>query len=154
MYRSCLIWIRDFISQQIYIQETCVLGCKPIKTLVEANQMLGEKIEEGSTNRSTYQWMMGKLIYISHVWANIAYAISIVSQFIHVLLKSHLEVIFKIIRYLKATLGKGVIFQRNDDLRLEAYTDVDYAWSVVDRKLTNGYYMFVGCNLITWRSKK
>ena len=70
--------------------------------------------------------MMGKLIYISHVWANIAYAISIVSQFIHVLLKSHLEVIFKIIRYLKATLGKGVIFQRNDDLRLEAYIDVDY----------------------------
>ncbi|RDX84158.1 hypothetical protein CR513_34840, partial [Mucuna pruriens] len=33
-------------------------------------------------------------------------------------------------------------------------TDVDYAGSIVDRRSTSGYCMFLGGNLVTWRSKK
>ncbi|KAA0047442.1 Copia protein [Cucumis melo var. makuwa] len=36
----------------------------------------------------------------------------------------------------------------------EAYTDLDWVGSVVDRKSTFGYYTFVWSNLVTWRSKK
>ena len=39
-------------------------------------------------------------------------------------------------------------------MKLEAYTDVDYARSIVDRCSTLGYCTFLGGNLVTWRSKK
>ena len=84
---------------------------------------------------------------------NIAYAVTTISQFMHASLKSHLEAVYKIIKYLKATMGIGVMFQRNGDLRLEAYIDVDWVGSIVDRRSTTQYSMFLGGNLITWRSK-
>jgi len=37
---------------------------------------------------------------------------------------------------------------------MKVYTDVDYAGSIVDRRSTTGYCMFLGGNLVTWRSKK
>ncbi|KAF5458487.1 hypothetical protein F2P56_022511 [Juglans regia] len=32
--------------------------------------------------------------------------------------------------------------------------DADWAGNISDRKSTSGYFMFVGGNLVTWRSKK
>ena len=72
----------------------------------------------------------------------------------HAPLKSHLDAVYQIPRYLKATLEKGILFKKREDLRLEAYTDVDWAGSIVDRRSTSGYCTFLGGNLITWRSKK
>jgi len=37
---------------------------------------------------------------------------------------------------------------------MKVYTDVDYAGSIVDRRSTTGYYLFLGGNLVIWRSKK
>ena len=46
------------------------------------------------------------------------------------------------------------MFKKNDTLALEAYTDADYAGSIVDRRSTTGYCTFLGGNLVTWRCKK
>ena len=46
------------------------------------------------------------------------------------------------------------MFKKNDTIALEAYTDVDYAGSIVDRRSTTRYCTFLGGNLVTWRSKK
>ena len=37
---------------------------------------------------------------------------------------------------------------------MELYTDGNYAGLVTDRRSTFGYCMFLGGNLVTWRSKK
>lgn len=58
------------------------------------------------------------------------------------------------IRYLKTAPGKGVMFQKNEDLRLEAYTDANKAGSMVDRRSTTGHCTFLGGDLITWRREK
>ncbi|RDX82783.1 putative mitochondrial protein, partial [Mucuna pruriens] len=54
----------------------------------------------------------------------------------------------------KTSSGKGLLFRKEGTLSMEIYTDVDYAGSVVDRRSTSGYCMFLGGNLVTWRSKK
>ncbi|KAE8725655.1 GTP-binding protein [Hibiscus syriacus] len=56
--------------------------------------------------------------------------------------------------YPSNTPGRGILFKRGGNLTLEAYTDADYAGSVVDRRSTSGYCTFLGGNLVTWRSKK
>ena len=68
--------------------------------------------------------------------------------------ESHLEVVFRILRYLKSAPGKGLFFMRDNHLQVEAYTDSDYGGSVIDRRSTSGYCTFVGGNLVTWCSKK
>ena len=50
--------------------------------------------------------------------------------------------------------GRGLLFSKNDHLRIEAFTDADWAGSLDDRRSTSGYCTFVGGNLVTWRSKK
>ena len=68
---------------------------------------------------------MGKLIFQFHTRPDFTHDLSVVSQFMHASLKSHLKVVYKIVRYLKVTSGKGVMFQRKGVLRLEAYTDAN-----------------------------
>ena len=64
----------------------------------------------------------------------------------------HLQAAYMVLHYLKGNPRKGILFKKNDTL--EAYIDVDYASSIVDRRLTTGYCTFLRGNLVTWRSKK
>ncbi|KAL5564490.1 hypothetical protein UlMin_027654 [Ulmus minor] len=42
----------------------------------------------------------------------------------------------------------------HNHLKVEGYTDADWAGSADNRRSTSGYFTFVGGNLVTWRSKK
>ena len=66
----------------------------------------------------------------------------------------HMEVVYRILRYLKGTPGRGLWFRKSGHPNLEGYCDVDWASSRDDRRSTSGYCVFVGSNLVSWRSKK
>ena len=66
----------------------------------------------------------------------------------------HLHVAYRVLQYLKGTPGKGILFKRNGGLILEAYTDADYAGSIIDKRSTFEYCTFLGGHLVMWRSKK
>lgn len=42
----------------------------------------------------------------------------------------------------------------NEKLKVEVRTNANYVGSIIDRKSTLGYCMFLGGNLVTWRSNK
>ena len=65
-----------------------------------------------------------------------------------------MKVVNRILRYLKTTPGKWLIFRKTDKKTIQAYTDSNWAGSVVDKKSTSDYCTFVWGNLVTWRSKK
>ena len=66
----------------------------------------------------------------------------------------HFDAVYRILRYLKGTPGKGLLFGNHGHLQVEIYTDTDWAGSKTNRRSTSGYCAFVGGNLVTWRSKK
>nr|KYP72089.1 hypothetical protein KK1_004670 [Cajanus cajan] len=66
----------------------------------------------------------------------------------------HMQAVDKILKYLKSSPGKGLLFKKEDMMTMKIYTDADYASSIIDRKSTSGYCTFLGDNLVTWRSKK
>ncbi|XP_042029956.1 secreted RxLR effector protein 161-like [Salvia splendens] len=78
----------------------------------------------------------------------------VISQFMHQSQAEHLEAALRIVRYLKGTVGHGIVFKKNGDLDIHGYTDADWAGNPVDRRSTSGYFTFVGGNLVTWKSKK
>jgi hypothetical protein len=65
-----------------------------------------------------------------------------------------MDVVVRILRYLKSAPGRGLLFSKNGHLEVEGYTNADWAGSISDRKSTSGYFTFIGGNLVTWRSKK
>ncbi|KAK3025988.1 hypothetical protein RJ639_042145 [Escallonia herrerae] len=55
---------------------------------------------------------------------------------------------------LKKFSRKGLFFKKNEQRNLGAYTDVDWAGSITDRKSPSGYCTFVWETLVTWKSRK
>jgi hypothetical protein len=147
-----------FLCQRKYIldllSEVGLLGCKPVDTPIEQNHKLFQCSSSSSIDKERYQKLVGKLIYLSHTRPDITYAVNVVSQFMHDPRKPHMDAVERILRYLKSTPGKGILFSNHGNLKIEGYTDADWAGSANDRRSTSGYFTFVGGNLVTWRSKK
>ena len=147
-----------FISQRKYVLDllakTEMLDCKPADTPIIQNH--GLQLVKGATptNRGRYQRLVGKLIYLSHTRPDITYAVGVLSQFMHGPQEEHWEAALRVVRYLKGTVGHGVLFRKNGHLDIHGYTDADWAGNLVDRRSTGGYFTFVGGNLVTWRNKK
>ncbi|RVW31226.1 Retrovirus-related Pol polyprotein from transposon RE1 [Vitis vinifera] len=56
--------------------------------------------------------------------------------------------------FLFLTLGQGVLYENIGHTQVVGYTDADWAGSPTDRRSTSGYCVFIGGNLISWKSKK
>ncbi|KAJ9678560.1 hypothetical protein PVL29_020667 [Vitis rotundifolia] len=147
-----------FVNQRKYVldllDETGMLGCKPAETPIEPNVKLQPIKAKNVKDRDRYQRLVGRLIYLSHTHPDIAFSISMVSQYMHATGPKHFEAVYRILRYLKRTPSRALLFKSRGHLQIEAYTDADWAGSIVNRRSTFGYFSFVGGNLVTWRSKK
>ncbi|GJS08103.1 reverse transcriptase domain-containing protein [Tanacetum coccineum] len=67
---------------------------------------------------------------------------------------SHLNVMKRIFKYLKAKPNLGLWYPRESSFDLEAFSDSDYAGANLDRKSTTGGCQFLGSRLISWQCKK
>ena len=94
-----------FISQKKYIidllKETGKTACKPISTPVDPDIKLGSAEEDNAVNKEMYQRLVGRLIYLSHTRPDIAFIVSLVSQFMHQPREAHLQSALRIVQYLK-----------------------------------------------------
>ena len=130
------------VSQRKYIldllKDTGMSACKPADTPIDPNLKLGNIKEGVPVDKAQYQRLVGRLIYLSHTRPDIAFAVSMVSQFMHCPFEEHLEATYRILRYLKSCPGKGLLFKKGSCRTVEAFTDSDYAGSDVDRRSTLG----------------
>ena len=146
------------ISQRKYVldllAETGLSGCKPAATPMDPNHKFSKDEDTVPANKSRYQKLVGKLIYLAHTRPDIAYAVGLVSQHMHSPSEEHLQAVYRILHYLKGSPGKGIIFKKSYDRQIEVFTDADWGGNVNDRRSTSAYCTFVWGNLVTWRSKK
>ena len=59
--------------------------------------------------------------------------VNILSQFTQDPREDHLEAVYKVLTYLKGTVGQGLLFKLGDGQSLEMYTDSYFAGSIQDR---------------------
>ena len=90
--------------------ETGILDCKPAKTPIEIKHGLSIQGDQVPTDKNQYQRLVERLIYLSHTRPDIAYAVSVVSQFMHFPSKEHMDAVYRVLRYLKSSPGKGLFF--------------------------------------------
>ncbi|RVW88140.1 Retrovirus-related Pol polyprotein from transposon RE1 [Vitis vinifera] len=146
------------VSQRKYtldlLKETGMLGCKPSNTPMDPFNKIGSKEDMVAVDKGRYQRLVGRLIYLSHTRPDISFAVSMVSQFMNNPTEEHQEAVYRILRYLKMTPGKGLFFKRVASRDVEIFSNADWAGSLTDRRSTSGYCTYVWGNLVTWRSKK
>ncbi|GAV59353.1 LOW QUALITY PROTEIN: hypothetical protein CFOL_v3_02884, partial [Cephalotus follicularis] len=146
-----------FISQRKYVldllDETGMLDCsKPLETPMDPNQKLmidDGDVEDPMKNLS----FVGKLNYLIVTHPYIAFPVSVVSQFLSSPRSSHWDVVIRILRYFKGSPGRGLL-HCDQHHRVEGFSDADWTGSPSDRRFTTGYCVFVGGNLVSWKSKK
>ena len=109
-----------------------------------------------------YASVVGMLMYLAgHTRPDIAYAVNCCARYMFNPKRSHEEAVKRIVRYLKATRDRGMIFDPTEDLALNCYPDADFAGMYGHErsddptcvKSRTGYVItFAGCPVV-WQSK-
>ncbi|RVW97213.1 Retrovirus-related Pol polyprotein from transposon RE1 [Vitis vinifera] len=118
------------LSQRKYaldiLEETGMLDCKPVDTPMDPNVKLVPGQGEPLGDPGRYRRLVGKLNYLTITRPDISFPYT----------------------------RQGVLYQNRGHTQVVGYTDADWAGSPTDRRSTSGYCVFIGGNLISWKSKK
>ena len=137
--------------------DTGMLDCKPVDTHMDLNVKLVPGQGEPLRDPGRYRRLVGKLNYLPITRPDIYFPVSVVSQFLQSPCDSHWDVVVRIFRYVKGTPGQGVLYENRGHTthtQIVGYSDADWAGSPTDKRSTSGYCVFIGGNLISWKSKK
>jgi hypothetical protein len=94
------------------------------------------------------------LQYLTFTRPDIAYVVQQVYLYMHDPRDSHLAAMKHILRYLRGTPDYGLLLRRSRSTDLAVYTDADWADCPDTRRLTSGYAVFLGDNLVSWSAKR
>ena len=51
-------------------------------------------------------------------------------------------------------MGRTILYKKHGHTKIECCLDTNWAVSKEDMRSTSGYYVFIGGNLVSWKSKK
>lgn len=135
--------------------------CNPIRTPIDYNQKFVKsmcpKDDETKEKMSKVPYMqaIGCLLYAAQISRpDICYAVNILSRFSSNPGKPHWEGVKRIMRYLKGTIDKGIVYKMKPNDELKGYCDADWAGNLDDRKSTTGYIFTYQSGAISWNTKK
>ncbi|KAJ7560193.1 hypothetical protein O6H91_04G118100 [Diphasiastrum complanatum] len=128
--------------------------CKPISTPYDSGCKPTKAEEDQDVDETLYRKLVGSLIYLTNTRPDIAYVVSMVSQFMAKPKQIDWKAAKQILRYVQGTLRFGILYGRQDDLKLQGYVDVDWARDAEDRRSTTRYVFSLGSGAISWSSKK
>ncbi|XP_020576643.1 uncharacterized protein LOC110022169 [Phalaenopsis equestris] len=88
--------------------ETNPLLCKLVAIPMDLNKKLANISKFVPVNKTHYQRIVGKLIYLTHAHSDICHVVDIISQSIYNPYEHHLKVVHWILHYLQGTLSSGL----------------------------------------------
>ena len=153
-----------WLSQQGYIEKVLdrfgMSSAKPVSTLLANDFKLSSnqcpKTDKEVTNMAEvpYASVVGCLMYAmvcSH--PNLAHVVSQVSKYMSKSGRQHWEAVKWIFRYLRGTVGHGIVFgnQQGDPL-VVGYVDSDYVGDLNNRRSTTGYVFTISGGPVCWKS--
>jgi len=125
------------ISQRKYaldiLKETCMIDCKPVDCPMDPNKKLMARYGETFSNQERYRTLVGICIYLTITRPNLSLVVGGVSQLIQNPCIDHWNVVIRILRYLKKTLGQGLLYKDKGNTQIFEYCEVDCTGSPMDK---------------------
>ncbi|KAK2966198.1 hypothetical protein RJ640_008764 [Escallonia rubra] len=131
------------------LEESGLLDAKPSSFPIDSKYKLQTNIGPLCANLGRYRRIVGRLLYLTITRPDISYAVHILSQFMHSPRQPHLDAAYRVLHYLKGSLGQGLFFPSAGPLSMPAYCDIDWAGYPTTRRSTIGYIGFLGSSLIS-----
>ena len=137
------------LSQELYLEKVLKRyemsnskgGLLPMGHGVHLSKSMSPKLDEDRLKMSNipYASVVGSLMYaMLCTRPDIAYAVSVVSQFQANPGEQHWMAVKTILKYLRRTKYMLLIYG-NEDMRVDGYSDSDFQSDVDDRKSTSGF---------------
>ncbi|KAJ9542741.1 LOW QUALITY PROTEIN: hypothetical protein OSB04_029247 [Centaurea solstitialis] len=146
------------LSQRKYcldiLKDSGMIDTKPCEAPMIPNVKLKADDGDPLENPEKYRRVVGRLNYLTITRPDIAFPVSVVSQFMSSPRTTHWDAVCHILKYLKGAPGYGIKYQNHGHHDIEGFTDADYDGDPTSRRSTTGYCVFVGGNLVSWKSKK
>jgi hypothetical protein len=128
--------------------------CKSSTIPMQQNVKLSCDDGSKEVNGTMYRQMVGSLNYLTTTRPDIAYFVSVLSQFMVKPQEIHWNAAKAVLRYLKGTLDYGIKYTDASDVELTGYSDSDWDGNPDDRKSTTGYVFGIGSRVVSWSSKR
>ncbi|KAH9158389.1 hypothetical protein LEN26_003012, partial [Aphanomyces euteiches] len=120
---------------------------------VDDREDLWHDSNQPSTDQETYRSMVRSLMYLmTCTRPDISHAVQRLSRHLHDPRVPHAIGAKRVLRYVKHTIGTGLIF-RSPDANLVGYCDASWA-TRPDRRSTTGFVYFVGGSIVSWKSAR
>ena len=84
---------------------------------------------------------------------DIAFSVSYLSQFNDCFAKEHWLAAKRVLRYLRGSQDKGLVFKRNGSY-LEGFADADWGSCPIDRRSYTGYVFRMNGAAVSWEARK
>jgi hypothetical protein len=143
------------------LKATGMEDCNPNYTPTASTTLASDPEGEPMKENWGYSSIVGMLLYLStNTRPDITFAVSQVARFSSNPKQSHAKAVKIIVRYLAGTINKGIIFSPTTELRLDAWSDSDFAGlhglehqdNPTSSKSRTGYIVFFGNCPLVWRS--
>lgn len=131
-----------------------MLNCCPSSVPMVPNLKLSKTEGELLDTPERYRRLVGRLMYLTITRPDITFAVKKLCQYSSAPRLPHLHAVYKVLEYIKGTVGRGLLYSVEDDLTLKRFADADLASCQDSRRSTTEFTMFIGSSLISWRFKK
>ncbi|RVW26239.1 Retrovirus-related Pol polyprotein from transposon TNT 1-94 [Vitis vinifera] len=100
-----------FVSQRKYavdlLKKFNMLNCKVVATLMNSNEKLQAEDGTERADARRFKSLVGGLIYLTHTRPDIAFAVGVISRFMHCPSKQHLGAAKRLLRYIARNMISG-----------------------------------------------
>ncbi|XP_041016134.1 uncharacterized mitochondrial protein AtMg00810-like [Juglans microcarpa x Juglans regia] len=136
------------------LEDAGLLGTKTVSTPIELNHRLSHTTNEILQDPTAYRRLIGRLIYLTITRPDITYVVNVLSQFMDKPSQTHMHSAYRVLRYLKGSIGQGIFLLSRSPLHLKAYSDSDWAACPEIRRSVTSFCVFIEDSLVSWKSKK
>lgn len=151
------------LSQESYLQHVLerfgMESCNPVSAPMNANIRLASASADDIAAHAVYPYreVVGCLNHAAvHTRPDISHAVSQLAPFSSCYGEVHITAAKHLLRYIKGTLKRGLLFKSHTDgsQTLCGFADADYANDVDTRCSTTGYTITIGGSTVCWRSRR
>jgi hypothetical protein len=130
-----------------------MMDYKSMSTPMVTNLNLVSDSYSDLVDPTMYRQLIGSLKYLINARPDICFPVKTLIQYMVEPRHVHLVAANHVLRYLHGMVGYGLGYVLDGEVKLQGYTDSDWAESAVDRKSTSGCCFSLGSGTISWLRK-
>jgi len=125
-----------------------------VKTPIETGIKLTKEGDGRTVDATYFKHIVGSLRYLTCTRPDICYVVGLVIRYMESLRQVHLQVVKRIMRYIKGTTTFGLFYFSSKKIEIIEYSDSDWGGDSDERKSTSGHCFMFGKTVCLWSSKK